>query len=115
MKKLALNIPNTFVYVADSVEDLPERREISRRTVTINVEPVADTSDRGEVTAAIVARAPDIIASLLRIVEAKPIEFYLKYPNTSTRPVLPVALADVFGTTLPDVTGASLRELFGQP
>jgi hypothetical protein len=115
MKKLALNIPNTFVYVADSVEDLPERREISRRTVTINVEPVADTSDRGEVTAAIVARAPDIIASLLRTVEAKPIEFYVKYPNTSTRPVLPVALADVFGTTLPDVTGASLRELFGQP
>lgn len=113
MGKLARNIPNTFVYVADSVEDLPERREISRRTVTINVEPVADTSDRGEVTAAIVAHAPDIIASLLRIVESKPIEFYTKYPNKSSRPTLPVALADVFGTVLPEVTGASLVELFG--
>ena len=113
MHKLARNIPNTFVYVADSVEDLPERREISRRVVTVNVEPVADTSDRGEVTAAIVARAPDIMASLLRIIESRPLEFYSNYPNKTPRPTLPVALAKVFGATLPDVTGASLAELFG--
>jgi hypothetical protein len=113
MGKLARNIPNTFVYVADSVEDLPERREISRRTVTINVEPVVDTSDRGDVTAEIVAHAADILASLLRIIETKPLDFYIKYPNKSSRPTLPVALADVFGTQLPEVTGASLAELFG--
>jgi hypothetical protein len=65
------------------------------------------------VTAEIVARAPDILASLLRIVESKPLDFYLKYPNKSSRPLLPVALADVFGANLPEVTGAGLTELFG--
>lgn len=113
MGKLARNIPNTFVYIADSVEDLPDRREISRRTVTINVEPVVDTSDRGDVTAEIVAHAADILASLLRVIETKPLDFYIRYPNKSSRPTLPVALADVFGTQLPEVTGASLAELFG--
>lgn len=106
------NVPNGFTYIADSAEDLPERREISRRTVMIQVLAMEDEISKGEVLRRIQVHAPQILADLLRRVEAKPPEFYLNVDRTDSRPLGPVGLSRVLGAELSDVRGATLEDLF---
>jgi len=105
-------IPNIFTFLADSVEDLPERREISRRTVMINVAAADENTSFGRLRAEVLARAPSIIANLLEIVESKPPEWYQNQERTDSRHVVPVALSRLFGATLPIVAGANTEDLF---
>jgi hypothetical protein len=107
-----VQLTNTFTYLADSVEDLPERKEISRRTVMIGVGQIGDEISKGRVRTEILQRAPDIIANLKALVESRPVEWYLEQANTGSRPVVPVALAQLFGATLPQVSGGGTDELF---
>ena len=103
---------NTFTYLADSVEDLPERKEISRRTVMIGVSQMEDEVSMGRVRDEILERAPDIIGNLKAMVESHAREWFLEQAKTGSRPVVPVALAQLFGATLPQVTGGGTDELF---
>jgi hypothetical protein len=108
-----IEVPNTFTYIADSAEDLPDRREISRRTVVINVSAVDDkVVSLGDLRADVLAHAVDIIANLKAIVETKSPEWFLNRKNTGARPVIPVALAELFDVELPQVVGRNLEDLF---
>lgn len=107
-----IHIPNVFTYVADSAEDLPEQREISRRTVMIQLVTMDDEESKGAVHREILARAPDIIASLKRLVESKPREWYLEQSATDGRPLIPVALARLLGASLAPVEGRRMDDLF---
>ncbi|MFC1611271.1 hypothetical protein ACFL6C_09940 [Myxococcota bacterium] len=112
MHRDEIEVRNTFTYLADSVENLPERKEISRRTVIINVAPIDELVSKGEVIREIRACAPDIIADLKALVESRPAEWYLNQSNTGARPLIPVALARLFGVELPEVQARNLDELF---
>jgi hypothetical protein len=105
-------LANTFTYLADSVEDLPERKEISRRTVMIGVSQMEDEVSMGRVRDEILERAPDIIGNLKVMVESHSREWFLEQAKTGSRPVVPVALAQLLGATLPQVTGGGTEELF---
>lgn len=112
MRENEIAIPNTFTWIAESAEEPPNRIEISRRTVGINCLYIDDEVSLGKVRQEILAQAPNIVADLLRKVEAKPPEWYLNQANTKSRPVVPVALAQLFGVTLDEVEGRSLDDLF---
>ena len=110
--KSDVSIPNTFTYVAESAEDLPERREIYRRTVQIGVSHMPDATSKGEVLAEVKAAAKGIMKSLKTLVESKPPEYYLMQAETGSRPLVPAALAKLVGATLPPVEGEDLTEIF---
>ncbi len=103
---------NTYVYVADSAEQIADRREIHRRTVVINVAKIPDEESKGVALRMIESEAPNIIAALKRTIESKTPEWFLDQKNLDTRPVIPVALSRLFEVELPAVKGASLEELF---
>jgi hypothetical protein len=105
-------VRNTFTYLADSVETLPNRREVSRRTVMINVAAVDEDTSFGRLRDDVLKQAPNIIASLKRLIETKAPEWYLFQDKTDSRPLIPVALARLLGATLPAVSGANTDELF---
>ena len=105
-------IPNSFTYVAESAEDLPDRREISRRTVLISVTPMEDRISKGDVVEEVSAAAKGLLKDLKRLVETKPREWYLRQSDTGSRPLVPVALSRLLGATLPAVQGEDLTEVF---
>jgi hypothetical protein len=112
MRENEIAIPNTFTWIAESAEEPPNRIEISRRTVGINCIYVDDEVSLGQVRQEILVQAPNIIADLLRKVEAQAPQWYVNQANTKSRPVVPVALAQLFGVTLDEVEGRSLDDLF---
>jgi len=104
---------NRFVYLADSLEDLPTRKEVARRTVFVEVARVMGTQvNLGALHAEVLGHSADIIASLKRMVESHPAEWYLQHENVGLRPVGQVALADLFAVDLPEVAGRNLDDLF---
>ena len=105
-------IPNTFTIIADSAEDVPDRREISRRTTLIQLKFMEDSISKGQVHRKIQSAAPGIIKYLKRVVESEVPDWYLTQANTGSRPLVPVALASLFGATLPRVEGEDLTEIF---
>lgn len=107
-----VSIPNTFTYVAESAEDLPERREIYRRTLQISVTHMADSTSKGEVIEEVKAAAKGILKNLKTLVESRPPEYYLKQADTGSRPLVPAGLAKILGATLPPVEGEDLTEIF---
>ncbi len=111
MRENEIEIENTFTIVADSAEDLPDRREVHRRTLLMHVRRL-DEDALGEVRAEILSRAPEIIASLKRIVETQPPEYFTQQRNTNGRPVGQVALARLFGVNLEAVVGRNLDDLW---
>ena len=112
MYKDEVHVASTFTFLADSAEDLPERKEISRRTVRINVADTDGSRSKGKLLAEIKAHAPSIICSLKKLVETKPADWYLNQTETQSRPIIPVALSKLLGVTLPEVEGRSLEDLF---
>ncbi len=112
MQKDARQILNSFTYLADTVEGLPERKEIARRTVVIGTRTISDDVSKGEIHQRIIDRAPDIIAYLKAKVESLSPEWFLNQTNTQSRQVAQAALAKLFGATLPEVKGGSTDELF---
>ncbi len=112
MQKDARQIPNSFTYLADTVEGLPERKEIARRTVVIGTRNIGDDVSKGEIRQQIIDRAPDIIAYLKAKIESQSPEWFLNQTNTQSRQVAQAALAKLFGATLPEVKGGSTDELF---
>jgi len=105
-------IGNTFTIIADSAEDLPERREISRRTVAISVVDISDDVSKGQVREEIRAAAPGLLLDLLLCVESQGVTTYTHAAQANTRPIGPVALARLFGATLPEVRGEDLTDIF---
>jgi hypothetical protein len=104
---------NRFVYLADSLEDLPTRKEVSRRTVVVEVARVMGVRvNLGALRAEVLDHSADIIASLKRLVESHPAEWYLQHENVGLRPVGQVALAELFAVDLPEVAGRNLDDLF---
>jgi len=101
-----------FTIIADSAEDLPERREISRRTALIQTLPTKNTVSKGAVLRRIKSEAANIISDLKRKIEAYPPEFFLEQSDTDSRPLGPAALAKVLGATLAEVKGGTMEELF---
>ncbi len=112
LHKEEISIPNTFTYVAESAEDIPDRREISRRTVPIHVTFMEDSVSKGLLLAEATANARGIVKNLLRRVETEPPEWYRQQAETRSRPVVPVALARMFGATLPAIEGEDLAEVY---
>lgn len=112
MHKDEVEVLSTFTFLADSAEDLPERKEISRRTVVINVAEMDDGLSKGEVLAEIKQHAPDIIRGLQGSVESRSREWYLDQTGTNSRPIIPVALSKLFNTSLPSVEGRRLDDIF---
>ncbi|MDC0749959.1 hypothetical protein [Polyangium mundeleinium] len=112
MKENERSIPNSFVILADSAEDLPDRREISRRTVMISVADMDDSISKGAVLDEVKKAAPGLLLNLKRIVESKPPEWYLRQTDTGSRLLIPVALARLLGATLPEVQGQDLSDIF---
>jgi hypothetical protein len=110
--KEEIAVLNGFTFVAESAEDLPDRREISRRTTEIRVSFMDDKLSKGEVLDAVRAVAPRIIMSLKALVESQPAEWYLHQTDTGSRPLIPVALAKLLGATLSPVEGEDLTEVF---
>jgi hypothetical protein len=110
--KEEITVMNGFTYVAESAEDLPDRREISRRTTEIRVSFMDEKLSKGEVLDAVRAAAPRIIMSLKALVESRPAEWYLHQTDTGSRPLIPVALAKLLGATLSPVEGEDLTEVF---
>ncbi|HMI82578.1 MAG TPA: hypothetical protein VK550_00725 [Polyangiaceae bacterium] len=106
------NIPNVFVYVADSAEDVPDRREISRRTTMISVAEMDDQISKGAVLDEVRQAAPGLLLHLKKLIESKPADWYRHQADTGTRPLIPVALARLLGATLPEVSGQDLSEMF---
>lgn len=112
MRRDDTSIPNTFTFLADSAEDLPDRKEISRRTIPIRVVSVDDKKvSLGEVRKEVVSKAPDILANLKALVETQTAAWFLGQKNTGARPVIPVALAALLKVSLPKVEGRDLDEL----
>jgi len=105
-------IPNVFTYVAESAEDLPDRREISRRTLVIKVSFIDDKISKGAILDEVRANAKGMIKYLKRLVETYPPEWYRQQTDTGSRPVVPVALAKLFGAVLPAVEGEDLSDVF---
>jgi len=104
---------NRFVYLVDSLENLPTRKEVSRRTVVVEVARVMGAKvNLGALHAEVLSHSADIIASLKRMVESHPQEWYLQHENVGLRPVGQVALADLFDVDLPEVAGRNLDDLF---
>lgn len=112
MRENEISIPNTFTWIAESAEDPPNRIEISRRTVGIHCLYVDDEVSLGQVRQEVLEQAPNIVANLLRKVEEKPVSWYVNQANTKSRPVVPVALAQIFDVKLEEVEGRSLDDLF---
>jgi hypothetical protein len=112
MRENEIAVPNGFTWLAESAEAPPNRIEISRRTVETHCLHVDDAVSLGQVRQEILKLAPDIVADLLRKVETKPAAWYLNQVNTKSRPVVPVALAQLFDVTLDEVEGRSLDDLF---
>jgi hypothetical protein len=104
---------NRFVYLADSLEDLPTRKEVARRTVFVEVARVMGAQiNLGALHAEVLGHSADIIASLKRLVESHPAKWYLQHENVGLRPVGQVALAELFVVDLPEVAGRNLDDLF---
>jgi hypothetical protein len=107
-----VTIPNAFTYVAESVEDLPDRREISRRTVLIRVAFMADSISKGLVLDEVRANAKGLLKNLKRVVESKPATWYTGQTDTGSRPLVAAALAKLLGVALPAVEGEDLTDIF---
>ncbi|WP_437656749.1 hypothetical protein [Sorangium sp. So ce1182] len=112
MRENERSIPNSFVIVADSAEDLPDRREISRRTVMISVADMDDSISKGAVLDEVKQAAPGLLLHLKRLIESKTPEWYLRQADTRSRLLIPVALSRLLGATLPDVQGQDLSDIF---
>ncbi|UQA61440.1 hypothetical protein [Polyangium aurulentum] len=112
MKENERSIPNAFVILADSAEDLPDRREISRRTVMISVADMDDSISKGAVLDEVKKAAPGLLLNLKRLVESKSPEWYLRQTDTGSRLLIPVALTRLLGATLPEVQGQDLSDIF---
>jgi hypothetical protein len=112
MRQDEVLIENRFVYMADSLEDLPNRKEVARRTVVVNVEGInSATVSLGAVRAEVLKHAADIVASLKCLVETRPAEWYLQRQNVGLRPVGQAALAALLNVELPEVEGRNLDDL----
>jgi hypothetical protein len=107
-----VTVSNTFTFVAESSEDLPDRREISRRTTIITVSFMSESNPKGEVLENVRANSKGIIKNLQRLVESQPRDWYLLQTDTGSRPLVPVALARLLGATLPAVEGEDLAEVY---
>lgn len=111
MRQDEVEIDNTYVIVADSAEDLPDRREIYRRTLTIRMRRLDDDA-LGAARAEVMSKAPEIIASLKRLVERQTPEYFTQQSRTSGRPTGQVAMARLFGCNLDAVVGRNLDEVW---
>lgn len=112
MRMDARQILNGFTYLADTVEGLPERREISRRTTVIGMRPMADAMSKGEIRDQVIKNASNIVGYLKRRVETESPNWYLNQAFTKSRQVGQVALARLFGASLPEVVGTNMDEFF---
>lgn len=114
MRENEIAIANVFTYLAESAEEPPSRIEISRRTVEIRVLHVDDEVSLGQVRQEILAKAPQIVAGLRRLVEQQPKDWFVNQTQTKSksRPTVPVALAQIFEVKLDEVEGRNLDDLF---
>ncbi|WP_438033716.1 hypothetical protein [Sorangium sp. So ce204] len=112
MRENERSIPNSFVIVADSAEDLPDRREISRRTVMISVADMDDSISKGAVLDEVKQAAPGLLLNLQRLIESKKPEWYLRQTDTRSRLQIPVALSRLLDAALPEVQGQDLSDIF---
>jgi hypothetical protein len=111
MRQDEIEIANTYTILADSAEDIPDRREIYRRTLTIRVRRLDDDA-LGAARAEVMAKAPEIIASLKRLIEKQTPEYFTQQSRTSGRPTGQVAMARLFGCNLDAVVGRNLDEIW---
>lgn len=105
------SIPNAFTWIADSVESIPDRKEISRRTVAVQVAKMDPDTIPADVLAEVTSRAPVIIASLLGVIECAGMDA-LRVASPAGRAAGLDVLAKLFGANLDEVRGSGLQELF---
>lgn len=104
-------IPNTFAYVCDSVERVPERREIGRRTVVIKTSPPGFDVKTADLIHIATEKGPSIIASLADAIRRSDVIHDIS-SSPEGRPLLQVALARTFGAELDLVCGQSLDDIY---
>jgi hypothetical protein len=102
---------NRFVYIADSVEEPPDLREVHRRFTTLHVYKRPD-QQLANIEFDIEPHGAAIIDSLKTYLETKTPEWFKRQWSKDGRPFGTVALAKMFGVKLAPVTGKSLDELF---
>lgn len=112
MRRDEATIPNLFTIVADSAEDVPDRREISRRTAMIEVAHIDEQVSKGDVLRDVLDNAEGLLLGLAQVVESRPTEWYLSQANLGSRPLIPVALSRLLGAELPVVKGRDLDDVF---
>ncbi len=112
MQMSPCQVLNRFTYFADTVEGLPERKEVSRRTAIIGTRHIDPAVSKGEVRQKIVDNAASIVRYLKTKVESQPREWFLNQRHTQDRQVAQAALAKLFGAQLHEVTSGSTEELF---
>lgn len=78
----------------------------------ISVADISDEVSKGKVLDEIRTAAPGLLLGLLQKVESQPLTAYTQVANANTRPIVPVALARLFGAELPDVRGEDLTDIF---
>lgn len=121
-----MEIPNAFVYIADAVEGLPERVEVNRRVVRIQMRNGRRTGEGltvlGEVApdgAAFVPAefvrtlrelGPYLIEGFRRQLDGRGERFLEEASNDSGRSAASVALAELCGVPLDVVSGGDLLE-----
>lgn len=110
--KAEIRLPNVFTYLADSAEDVPNRREISRRTLVIRAAPSDDRLPKGAFLEDVRKNARGMLLWLQRRIENQGRDWFLQQADTGSRPLVPVALTRMLGATLPGVEGENLDELF---
>jgi len=108
-----ITVENSYTILADSVEGLPDRREIRRRTVTIELAPMDDAISKGEVLSRIRESGPATIADLKNLVEQHPVDWFRHQATTGGRPLAPIALARLVGANMDPVVTGALPDLFG--
>ncbi len=112
MRRDEATIPNLFTIVADSAEDVPDRREISRRTAMIEVAHIDEQVSKGDVLREVLDNAEGLILGLVQLIESRPVEWYTSQANLGSRPLIPVALSRLLGAELPVVKGRDLDDVF---
>lgn len=112
MRRDEATIPNLFTIVADSAEDVPDRREISRRTAMIEVAHIDEKVSKGDVLREVLDNAEGLILGLVQLIESRPVEWYTSQANLGSRPLIPVALSRLLGAELPVVKGRDLDDVF---
>ena len=112
MQKDPVEIDNSFIYIADAAEGIADGREVSRRTVTINLANFTTSKIKNQVIELFELHAHDIIGSLQDMIEEKGADWFRTRDDNHERPFIQHALAELLEVELDEVESADMSPFF---